>query len=416
MTDFWLLSVLLLALGVLAVIWPLWTHRQQIAVDRTALNVALYEERLAELDTQLAAGDLTAAQREAASEEASRLLLEDTAQADGRQDQKKRGGPWMLILSAGLLPVVVVALYMSWGNPEGLALYRELQENPEPESLEALIDRMERITQVQPENGEAWYMLGRGYMSAQQPDKAVQAYGNSLERLGERPEVLAQLAQARFFAAGNQLDAESVAALNKALELDPNEPTALGLLGVAAFEAGEYSGAIRYWERLMADMSPDSVGAQAIQGGIDRARQRMGISTVTAEQDAATGAPAEQTEQEVAAGGPAVIRVRLELSEEVRAEVDENAIIFLFARDPAGPPMPLVARRFSLSDLPAEVVLSSSDAMLPNVTLKTGQAVQLTARVSPTGDAMQGSHQEVIDNVEVGAEEPVLLRVESRIN
>jgi len=204
MIDFWLSSIVLIVLGMLAILWPLWRRHQHKSVDRTALNVALYEERIKELDAQVAVGEMSSAQRDSTLEEASRLLLADTDLPERRQ--RRRGAPWLLVGAAGVLPVVVAALYLAWGNPGGLALYREMQENGQPESLEQMIAQMERITQVQPDSGEAWYMLGRGYLSAQRPAEAAQAFGESLERLGERPEVLAQLAQARFFASGNQLD------------------------------------------------------------------------------------------------------------------------------------------------------------------------------------------------------------------
>lgn len=402
MTDFWLLSCLLVALGVVAIIWPIWRQHRQGRVDRTALNVALYEERLAELDTQRSRGVLSEAQHEQAREEASRLLLEDTARADSVQRPTRRGNPMWLIVSAGLLPLVVASLYLAWGNFAGLALYRDLQGSPPPENVEALIDRMQRVTRVQPESGEAWFMLGRAYMAAQKPAEAASAFGNSVERLGERPEVLAQFAQARFFAAGNQLDNQAVAALQKALELDPQEPTALGLLGIAAFEAEDYSGAIGYWETLLGGMQPASPGAQAIQGGIDRARERM-------------GAEGGQVVRDVAADTAEVgIPVRVELSDSVAESLNEQSVVFVFARDPAGPPMPLVARRFTLDQLPAEVTLTARDAMLPNVKLTEGQPVQLIARVSPTGDPMQGTHQGQL-NVEVGADEPALLVIDQPI-
>lgn len=402
MIDFWLSSVVLVVLGMLAVLWPLWRRHQHKSVDRTALNVALYEERIRELDAQMAAGEISAGQRDATLEEASRLLLSDTDQPE--RAQRRRGAPWVLVGAAGLLPVVVAALYLAWGNHDGLALSRDMQENAQPESLEQMILRMERITQVQPESGEAWFMLGRGYLSAQRPAEAAQAFGESLERLGERPEVLAQLAQARFFASGNQLDSAAVAALDKALELDPNEPTALGLLGIAAFESGDYPGAISYWERLLVGMPPQSVGAQAIQGGIERARERMAV--------AGTQAPDTQAPEPEPENGNAVIRVRLELAEGIADEMGPAAVVFLFAREPQGPPMPLVARRFRVDELPAEVELSSADAMLPSVQLTEGQTLQLTARLSPTGDAMQGSHQGRVDEVVVGASERVTLVVD----
>ncbi|WVM94582.1 hypothetical protein ULG90_08755 [Halopseudomonas pachastrellae] len=57
-----------------------------------------------------------------------------------------------------------------------------------------------------------------------------------------------------------------------------------GLLGIAAFEAGDFAGSIRYWQSLMQGMDP-APGAQAIQGGIERARQRW----LMPDRDAATG-------------------------------------------------------------------------------------------------------------------------------
>lgn len=396
MTDFWLFSALLLVAGIVVVLWPLWQRGRQATVDRTALNVALFEERLAELEGQRGAGEISEEQYQQTRQEASRLLLEDTAEADQRQRPRVAGTPALLVVAAILMVPLVLVLYSSWGNPAGLALYRELQERPQVESLEALIDRMERITEVQPQNGEAWFMLGRAYMNAQQPEQAVRAFGLSVERLGERPEVLAQLAQARYFAAGNQLDAQSVAALDKALEMEPREPTALGLLGIAAFESADYSAAIEYWERLLAGMPPGSSGAEAIQGGIERARQRLGQPAPAVD---------EVAEQ-------AVIRVRLEIDPQIAAGLDDGAVVFLFARDPNGPPMPLVAKRFALDELPAEVELSAADAMLPGVTLTPGQSLQLVARVSPDGDALSGSHQGRTDNVEVGAQQRVLVKVD----
>ena len=402
MTDFWLYSALLILAGMLIVVWPVWKMRGQTKVDRTALNVALYEERVAELGSQQAAGELTQEQHDAALEEAGKLLLEDTARADEERRPLRRGGPWPLILAAGALPLVVVSLYMSWGNPAGVALLREIKNEPAPANLEGYIDRMERITDVQPENGEVWYMLGRAYLADQRPDKSAEAFANSLQRIGERAEVLAQLAQARFFANNNHLDSESVAALDRALELNPYEPTALGLLGIAAFESGEYAGAISYWERLMAGMPPDSEGAKAIQGGIDRAQERLQASggVDVADTDAADD---QQTQ----------VKVRIELADDVAAQFADDAVVFISARDPDGPPMPLFAQRLGKGQLPTEVTLDSGDALMPGVEMQPGQVLQLSARISATSDVMQASHAaEAIDIALGEQEQPTVLRID----
>ncbi|MAC99413.1 c-type cytochrome biogenesis protein CcmI [Pseudomonas abyssi] len=403
MTDLWFAAAGLVLVAIVMVLWPLWRRRQSERVDRTALNVALYEERVAELEAQQRAGDLSEAQLAAAKGEASRLLLEDTAAADARQAPLTRQLTWVLIIGAVALPLAVLGLYRQWGAADGLALYREMQATPQVETLEALIDRTQRVVEVQPENGEAWYMLGRAYMSAQNPEKAADAFGNALVRLGEQPEVLAQLAQARYFANGNQLDAETARALDKAIELDPQQPTALGLLGIAAFETGDFAGSIRYWQTLMQGMDPESPGAQAIQSGIERARQRM----VDAGQ---TPPPAAEP-----ATGP-TINLRVSVAPELLAELPADASVFVFARDPNGPPMPLIAKRLSLSQLPLEITLSADDAMLPGVTLDSATALQLVARVSPTGDAREGTHLGQLDEVHAGQDGTLELVIDRAIN
>ncbi|MCZ0563008.1 hypothetical protein OZI02_23275, partial [Escherichia coli] len=60
-----------------------------------------------------------------------------------------------------------------------------------------------------------------------------------------------------------------------ALKADPNEVTSLGLLGIAGFEEGRFKDAIGYWERLIAVLPQDDPSRAALQGGIDRARERL---------------------------------------------------------------------------------------------------------------------------------------------
>ena len=395
MTDFWLYSVLLLLVGMLFVLWPVWRMRRQKSVDRTALNIALYEERVAELGVQRSAGEITPELHDIALEEAGKLLLEDTAKADEARRPTHRGGPWAIILSAGALPLVVIALYMSWGNPAGVELLREMQNDPTPADIVAYVDRMERVTQVQPETGEVWYMLGRAYLMQQRPEEAANAFGNSLERLGENPEILAQLAQARFFANGNQLDSESQAALDRALELNPREPTALGLLGIASFESGEYTTAIAYWERLRAGMPPDSSGYRVIQDGIDRATERM----------QADGEGSSET-----AAQPQ-ISLRIELADELAEQYDDNAVIFISARNPNGPPMPLFAHRLAKTSLPVELNLNNSHALMPGTEMQPGQTLQLSARISPNSDVSNARHQAEAVEVTVGQQDGVVVLV-----
>ena len=79
MTLFWLAAGLLLLIALAYLLLPIVRGRRaQTEEDRTALNVSLYQERLAELQAQYDAGTLSAEQLEAGKAEAGRELLEDT--------------------------------------------------------------------------------------------------------------------------------------------------------------------------------------------------------------------------------------------------------------------------------------------------------------------------------------------------
>lgn len=79
MIDFWIAAAGLLLVALAFLLLPILRGRRaQAEEDRTALNVALYEERMAELTAQHEAGTLSAEQLEAGRADAARELLEDT--------------------------------------------------------------------------------------------------------------------------------------------------------------------------------------------------------------------------------------------------------------------------------------------------------------------------------------------------
>lgn len=373
MIDFWIAAALLVLLALAFLLWPLLRLRKvQAEEDRTALNVALYQERLGELQRQRDAGVLSAEQFEAGRAEAARELIDDTQAAPAATPRAPLGRGLPLVLAV-LLPLLGLGLYLHWGASDKVQLAREFQT--QPRSIEEMVARLERSVAAQPDSAEAWYFLARSYTAMEQHDKAASALQKAIDLAGREPELLGLLAQARYFAEGKQWNDGLQQLTDEALAADPDEVTSLGLLGIAAFESGRFADAVRHWERLSAALPPGDPTREAIAGGIAVARERGGDAVPP---PAAQQAPAEG------------LRVRVSLAPELADKVAANDSVFVFARAEDGPAMPLAVRRLTVAQLPAEVLLSDADAMMPQLRLSAYPRVTLVARVSRAGTATAG--------------------------
>ncbi|WP_440058241.1 c-type cytochrome biogenesis protein CcmI [Pseudomonas fragariae (ex Marin et al. 2024)] len=371
MIDFWMATGLLLVVALSFLLIPLLRgHRAQREEDRTALNVALYQERLNELQVQQEQGVLSVMQLQAARAEAARELLADTEGAE--PDRTSRLGKPLLVLAALLVPVLGLAGYLQLGASDRVELSREFARPPT--SLADMTQRLERSVQAQPDSAENLYFLARSYMAQNRPGDAAQMFERSVALAGRQPELLGQWAQALYFASDKHFTPQVQALTDEALQADPREVTSLGLLGIAAFETQRYQAAVDYWTRLLAALPADDASRSALEGGIARARDNLA-------KRAADAAPAVKAKS---------IKIHVELAAALQGKVRPNDSVFIFARAIHGPAAPLAVKRITVADLPAEVELSDADAMMPQLNLSNFAQVQLVARVSRAGQPTTG--------------------------
>ncbi|MDQ0669695.1 c-type cytochrome biogenesis protein CcmI [Pseudomonas sp. W2I6] len=371
MIDFWLAAGLLLLIALSFLLIPvLRGRRAQREEDRTALNVALYQERVAELQTQQTEGVLDAAQLDSGRAEAARELLADTEGVE--KPRESRLGKPLPLLAAFLVPVLGVALYLHYGASDKVELTREFSQPPV--SMEDMTRRLERAAAAQPDSPEGLYFLGRAYMAQDRSADAAKIFERTVALAGRQPELLGQWAQAQYFADNKQWSPKVQALTDEALKLDPKEVTSLGLLGIAAFEGQRYQEAIDYWNRLLAQLPPDDNSRAALQGGIDRAAEKL-------KESGGSVAPVKAEKQ---------MQVRVDLAADVKAKALPTDSVFIFARAVKGPPAPLAAKRVTVADLPITVELGDSDAMMPQLKLSNFPEVQLVARISRAGAPTAG--------------------------
>ncbi|WP_282384761.1 MULTISPECIES: c-type cytochrome biogenesis protein CcmI [unclassified Pseudomonas] len=373
MIDFWLAAGLLLLVALSFLLIPVLRERRaQREEDRTALNVALYQERVAELQAQQAEGVLDAAQLDSGRAEAARELLADTEGAVA--PRVSRLGKPLPLLAAVLVPVLGLGLYLHFGAADKVELTREFAQAPQ--SMEEMTQRLERAVAAQPDSAEGLYFLGRTYMAQDRPADAAKMFERAANLAGRQPELLGQWAQAQYFADGKKWSKQIQKLTDEALRADPKEVTSLGLLGIAAFEGERYQEAIDYWNRLLAQLPPDDNSRAALQGGIERAAERL---------TASGGKVAE-----AAAPKSALLTVSVDLASDLKSKVQPGDSVFIFARATSGPPAPLAAKRLTVADLPVTVELGDADAMMPQLKLSNFPEVQLVARISRAGQPTAG--------------------------
>ncbi|UTW10009.1 c-type cytochrome biogenesis protein CcmI [Marinobacterium rhizophilum] len=371
----------LCALGI--VLLPLLRARRlqqlEVAEDRDRQNIDIYRERLSELEQEKAQGNLAQAEFDELKLELERSLLQDVGDSEARLQVSKISGLQVLTVSvmALLLVISALGLYAKLGSAPRLELALERQAQPDPfegrsPTLEEALARLEHELEVTPENVEGWYLLATTYMGAGRYDEGIAAFRQVLDRLPEdAPQytgVMGQYAQALYFANDGKMNTEVRAQVNATLERNPSEMTALGLLGIDAFEQQRYAESIDFWSQALGQADPTA--AESLKAGIRRAQQEL----------RALGEPVP----DIPGIEAAEIRLAVRLAEGLGSSLSPDQAVFVFAR-PVGGRMPLAAVRLKVSDLPLEVVLDDTQAMTPQARLSGVEEVEVGARISLTG-------------------------------
>jgi len=381
MSSLWLGVGLLLAVALVFIFIPFALRLSRGELIREQSNVDIYKSQLEELEIEKNAGRVSDADYAALMVEIKRNMLTDTTNA-GVQSESEKSGRWMAPLLAVIMVVSSVLLYEHLGFENEVAIRDLLQRSNtvefSNEDSQELLERLNDKTQKYPKDVESWYLVGRIQFELGNYKEAVKGFNGVLINLPndakeDQAVAMAQLAQAQFFASDRNLNAATKSLLEATLEINPQETTALGLLGVAAFDQKDFLNAIKYWQRLLGLMPATNPNAVAIQGGIDKAMSQL------------TPVQRETLQANMAAKPSASIIVTVDLADSIRAQVPEQADLFILAKAETGPPMPLAVKRLTNNTWPVTVVLDDSMAMMPALKMSNFEKIIITARISKSG-------------------------------
>jgi cytochrome c-type biogenesis protein CcmH len=409
---FWLAALTLVAGTVTALVWPLLRSRTgPPAAPESAANTDVYRDQKRQLDLELAAGAITAAEREAQlAELTSRLGAEIAAGSPPPAQASSRSAYIAALVLVAIIPVSALVLYMVFGGFSSLQVASATSEAPpmSHEEIVAMVEKLATRMKEHPEDPKGWQLLARAYAAMGRFPESVAAFKEAAARSPPDASLLADWADALAMQK-QTLQGEPSRLVAQALALDPAHPKALSLAATAALERKDYDAAIAEWRKLKSVLPPDAEDAKDIDNMIaeaeaakrgapaapalgSAARSVPSTSTPAAGTSAnanaqASGASSADSGTGKDASAPGAITGRVVLDPKLRERVAPNDALFVFARAVNGPRMPLAVIRGTAGELPRAFTLDDSTAMAPAARLSSADEVVVEARISKSGSA-----------------------------
>lgn len=373
---FWIIAAVLTVIALLIVVFPMIRIQETNELTREAQNIAIAKQKLASLKKQKDDNDITNEQYLSHKEELENALAIDLEIEQSTTNDT--GGRWLIYFLVLVLPIASIATYFKVGEPELLDPQAKLAELKASQtdlsnlSVEEMVDLIKQRLNKNPNDGEGWFMLGRTFMTLQRYPEAVTAYQRSIELVGEEPNILLSLADAMAMKNNGSMLGEPEALVQKVIELEPNNAIALWLGGLAAEQKGDVKVAYKLWGELLPLVSNDPQSANEIKSLLSQLKSNN------------PDLPELPFNTEVAQTRSITLAVSLDSS--LMNELSGNEQVFIYAKASNGPPAPLAARKFKVSDLPLQVTLSDADAMIPQFNLSSVDSITVGARVSISGN------------------------------
>ena len=290
--------------------------------------------------------------------------------------QRQATGGWSRLgsLVAALLVPSAVGLYLGIGTWDGQTASAPSATLP---PMAELVEGLDARLQEQPDDPAGWYLLGQSYMSLGRYADARRAFSEGLARdPAPGTDMKLAFAEAQTLTDPQALLGDAGQIFEDALEVEPDNATALWYGGLAAAATERSDIARARWSRLL-QLDPP----QALRDVLEQHLNALGGISEPVQEP-----PLQLAQTEPPAG--LEIRLRIQLGEglgEAGAINSPGAALFIFARAPEGGP-PVAVIRESASAVPGEFSFSDANNMLPGRSLADFPALTIVARISASGE------------------------------
>jgi cytochrome c-type biogenesis protein CcmH len=391
MIQFGIFVALFIAIALCFVLIPLWLKPKFVPHDDSQTNLQLAQQKLQILEADLTNGVITRAQYEPLKNELMLNLQRDLKQVQRVTTTAKvtaSNGRWIAIPLGVFMPLLALAVYSVKGDfrafDNNVAMKSEIPaQQPTSADINGMVEKLAKRMKDDPSDAQGWIMLARSYKVLKRYPEAVDAMRKAVAIIGDEPETLLQLADVIAMQNGGTLKGEPATLITKALERDANNDMGLWLNGLANAETGKFNEAIVSWQKFQSHYKPEDADFQEVQGLINQAKEALGQKVESL------------PEVKTAVASGTSIRVSVMLDDKFKAAANPDDTVFIYAQPAQGGKMPLAVVKKQVKDLPLEVTLDDSMAMMPSMTISSVANVQLSARISHSGNAIAQSGEPI---------------------
>ncbi|MEM7027672.1 MAG: c-type cytochrome biogenesis protein CcmI [Pseudomonadota bacterium] len=298
------------------------------------------------------------------------------------------------------IPIFVFSLYMILGRYDLIVMTPE-KSNPDiavsPSQIEQMVLGLEQRLNENPEDIDGWLMFFRSNMNLQRYEKAVTAAKQLIELEGENANSLLRYADALALQNNQDLSGEPIKIIEKILQLEPDNTSAIWMAGLSARQQGNLQSALDYWRRLLPVLEIDS-------------KEHIQMQTMIAELEL-------QLNNDSTTNISSII-ISIDVSENLKPQIKESALLYIYARSEDGNSTSIAGLVSPISDWPLQLMISDEHVLNKELSLANFPKMQLIARISNeaqskpvTGDLL-GARSIVLEDI-TG---PVYLFINDTIN
>ncbi|ESP90484.1 c-type cytochrome biogenesis protein CcmI [Pseudoalteromonas luteoviolacea] len=385
LTQMWGIFALLAVLSCLFVVVPFLRKEKVVSVDHdaNAQRIDIYHQRLDELKVELENQRIGKTDFEESVIELKRRLLNELSP---EQTLDTRGNNLVLGATGIAFTLVVSSVfYYFTGSHQQIANWQKAVEKLPEYGERAVLQTGEPLSanELQAfalglrtklansgDDAVAWMLLGRVAMSLNDYEMAMQAFDKALAMQPDNHNVLVNYSQALLIEGSESSVNRAARMLSSVLRKDPQNIDAVSLLALIAYQREDWLEAKSAFELLLTTVQPNDPRYNMIKQRIDEVTKKLGESA-----------------SPIGAAGPE-LSVRVYLDDKLKAQLPDNATLFVFAKAANGPRMPLAVQKLTVFNLPLDVTLNDSMAMLPDLKLSNFDEVVITARISVDDSVM----------------------------